>query len=67
MTDPVDLDQLRTAISSQEATISRHEELLRSLMEGFQAVAKCHNLAYGRITGANTWVAYHKGNFPDSQ
>ena len=45
MTDPADLDQLRNAISSQGATIGRHEKLLHGLMEGFQDVAKRHDLA----------------------
>jgi hypothetical protein len=45
MTDPEDLDQLRNAISSQGTTIGRHEELLRGLTEGFQAVAERHDLA----------------------
>eukprot|EP00063_Salmo_salar_P023125 XP_013997960.1 PREDICTED: protein FAM127C-like [Salmo salar] len=38
MTDPVDSDHLRNAISSQGATIGRHKELLRGLMEGFQTL-----------------------------
>ena len=45
MTDPADLDQLRYAISSQGATTGRHEELLRGIMEGFQATADRHDQA----------------------
>jgi hypothetical protein len=44
-TDPADLDQLRNTISSQGAVFSRHEELLRCLMEGFKDVAECQDLA----------------------
>jgi hypothetical protein len=45
MTGPADLDQLPNAVSSQGATIGRHENLLHGLMEGFQAVVERHDLA----------------------
>lgn len=49
MTDPAHLDQLRNAISSQGDIIGRHEDMLRGLMEGFQDVAECHDLALGAL------------------
>ena len=39
MTDPADPGQMRDGVSSQGATIVRHEELLRGLMEGIQTLA----------------------------
>ena len=49
MTDPADSDQLHTAVSSQGATIGRHKELLRGLMEGFQTLAERHDHALNTL------------------
>ncbi|KAM9416128.1 LOW QUALITY PROTEIN: SH2 domain-containing adapter protein E-like [Salvelinus alpinus] len=49
MTDPADLDQLRNVVSSQGVTIGRHEELLQSLMEGFQTLAECQDRAFNTL------------------
>jgi hypothetical protein len=43
MTDPADLDQLHNAISSQGATIGRHEELFPDLMEGIHTLVERHD------------------------
>ena len=45
MTDPADPGQLHNAISTQGATIGKHKELLRGLVEGVQTLAKCHERA----------------------
>jgi hypothetical protein len=49
MTDPADSDQLRNALSSQGATICRHEELLCGLMEGLQTLAESHDQALNTL------------------
>ena len=55
MTAPADSNQLRNTISSQGATIGRHEELLRGLMEGFQTLAELHDRAL------NTFLEQFRG------
>ena len=49
MTDPAASDQLCNALSSQGATISRHEELLHGLIEGFQTLDECHDQALNTL------------------
>ena len=49
MTGPADPDQLRNSISSQGASIGRHEELLRGLLEGVQTLAERHDRALAML------------------
>ena len=49
MTYPADSDQLRNAVSSQDATIGIHKELLQSLMEGLQTLAEHHDHAFNTL------------------
>ena len=45
MTDPADSDQLCNTVSSQGATIGRHEEILHYLMEGFHTLVEHHAIS----------------------